>query len=225
MQTLAEVRGARRSPTSRGCPTGDREGPRAAEQGFCLWGTPVSSSGPCPPGEHRRSRAGPLGGWVGGREGEGGWDWDSPGPRRAFAEGGSARAAQGAVLRAGGEQPRSARRTGPSVPGGTRDLGGEGAGARHATRRAPAPGSPREHPRPPAALSGCKTRPPHFPVPSSVSPPSRGRRAGGPRGRAAGGRRRAAAAVTCEDSDADLMVVVGEDHPLGRHVSPAQSPH
>lgn len=87
-------------------------------------------------------------------------------------------------------------------------------------------GTPREHPNLPAPLSGCKNvRPPH-PVPFLCLPFSRGRREGSSQARSlrqAGDSGRGGPGppppVTCEDSNPDLVVVVSEDHSLGRHVS------
>lgn len=79
-------------------------------------------------------------------------------------------------------------------------------------------------PQPPAAPSGCKTPP--LPVPLLTLPSSRGRREGSPQARSqrqvrdsGGGGPGSPPLVTCKDSDTDLMIVVSEDHSLGRHVS------
>lgn len=79
-------------------------------------------------------------------------------------------------------------------------------------------------PQPTAALSGCKTPP--FPVPLLSLPSPRGRREGSPQAKSlrqvrnsGGGGPGPPPPVTCEDSDTDLMIVVSEDHSLGRHVS------
>lgn len=128
------------------------------------------------------------------------------------------------AARTGSAEPRSARRTGPSVPGGQRLwLPGFWGSVPHRACPSP-PGSTREHPSSPAALGGCKIHPP---VPILSLPSSRGRREAPPRARnlrqvedsGRSGPRTSSPQVTCEDSDTDLMVVVCEDHSLGRHVS------
>lgn len=128
------------------------------------------------------------------------------------------------AARTGSAEPRSARRTGPSVPGGQRLWL---LGLRGLTPHRACPSSPGEHtgtPESSAALSGCKIHPP---VPLLSLPSSRGRREAPPRARnlqqvadsSRCGSPGPPPPVTCEDSDTDLMVVVGEDHSLGRHVS------
>lgn len=165
MQTLAEVRGARRSPTSRGCPTGDREGPRAAEQGFCLWGTPVSSSGPCP----RASTAGAArvrsgGGWGDGRGREGGIGIPPVRDVRSRREGarGQPKAPYSAPAASSPAAPAAPAPRSPGAPGTS--------AAKAPGLDTPRGGLPRRGPRGstpdlPQPSAGVKRAPPTFPSP------------------------------------------------------------
>lgn len=84
------------------------------------------------------------------------------------------------AARTGSAEPRSARRTGPSIPGGQRLwLRGRWGPTPHGACPS-SPGNTREHPDPQQALRGCKIHPSRSP--SSVCPSSRGRREGPPGG-------------------------------------------
>lgn len=125
-------------------------------------------------GKHSYSSAGPPA--EGGGEGGGG-NGNPPSLRRALAEE-ARRPVRAACFKlrsrdpaacTGSKEPRSARRTSPSVPGG------QGLRLRRhwgliSHGPAPVPGGPAGTPQPPAALSGCKTRPPRPPPQSSLLP-------------------------------------------------------
>lgn len=127
------------------------------------------------------------------------------------------------AARTGSEEPRSARRTGPSVPGGQRlwllELGG--LTPHRACPRSP--GSTREHPNPRQLSEVVKYTPRSpssaCPLPEAAEKHHRGRETSGKSRTVAVAAPRPPPPVTCEDSDTDLMVVVCEDHSLGRHVS------
>lgn len=170
--------------------------------------------------------------WDGGR-GRREWKWESPLSETSIS-GGSAPASQsGVLLSAEPGSRRLHRQQGAPQRPPHRPLSPPGPGTslrRHwgltSHGPAPAPGGwrgPAGTPQPPSALRGCKTHPP---VPLLSLPSSRGRREESPQAtclRLVGDSGRGGPAppsrVTCEHSDTDLMVVVSEDHSLGRHVS------
>lgn len=166
-----------------------------------------------------------------------GWTWESP--LSALSSGGGSAPARQSERRASGcgagiPPPAPAARS-PAAPAAPhRPLSPPGPGTSAA--KAPGPdapragsssrgrGGPQEHPNL-RQLSAVVKRPPP-PAPSSAFPPpeaaekkspqARSPRLVGDSGRGGPG---PPSPVTCEDSDTDLMVVVSEDHSLGRHVS------
>lgn len=179
----------------------------------------------------RASKArGARGRWDRGR-GRREWKWESPLSETSIS-GGSAPASQSGVLlsaepgsrrlhrQQGALQRPLHRPLSPPGPGtsAAKALRPDIPRAGSSSRRGPA-GTP----QPLSALRGCKTPPP---VPLLSLPSSRGRREESPQAtclRLVGDSGRGGPAppsrVTCEHSDTDLMVVVSEDHSLGRHVS------
>lgn len=131
-----------------------------------------------------------------------------PGSRRLHRQQGAPQRPPHQFLAPRGPGTSSSKALGPDVPRG----------------RPQPPGTPREHP----SLQQLSEVVKHqlAQSPSSAFPPpeaaKKGQQSRSPRQVGDGGRGCPGSPpppVTCEDSDTDLMVVVGEDHSLGRHVS------
>ncbi|KAB1278192.1 hypothetical protein Cadr_000006114 [Camelus dromedarius] len=224
--------GASRSPTSRGrrggphgwqrgCPA--REGQRDAEQSFFrLTNTRVVSGG-CPAKAPRERRGAAR--VVGKGQKGGGGNGIPPSLGQAVVE--EARGpAENRVLETaepGSRRPHQQQGAPQSPPHRLLCPQGPGTSAAKALRpdipqdRPQLPGGPAGTPQPPAVLFGCKTCP--HPSPSSAFPPPQATEKGNHRREAWGKSGTVAAAVLDLDSDTDLMIVVSEDHSLGRHVS------